>query len=148
MGALANLSGTAKTEDLLEFLGREAESLELYRLRPQEGSINAACDWQAILGTSADALAVAGALWAAYQKFVKPIRDRNRMSNAGLFVQVNDNGRRSMQFTLGKEYLDKEVFIQRFSESVVVLREVTNADGEKTEIRQELERSDVWVRIR
>lgn len=148
VGALANCRGTATTEDLLEFLGGEVEGLQIYRLRPMIGSIKAAFDWQAILGTSADVLAVAGALWAAYRTFVKPVRDKDRSSTAGLFVQVKDNRNRSVQFVLGEEYRDKDVFVQSFSESVVILREVVDDSGARTEIRQEVERSDVWVRVR
>ncbi len=112
-GALANVHGQAKTQDLIDFLAEGSDDLAVYVLRPLPGSITAAAfDWQAILGTTADFIAVGGLLWAAYERFIKPIRERERNSRSFLYIVVKHPDGRSMQFSLGTDVLDREDFIK------------------------------------
>ena len=146
-GALANTNGAGKTKDLLSYLSDEVEGLDLYYLQPSPG-MKAAIDWQAILATSASLVAVARGLWAAYEKFIKPLRDRDPKSTAGLFIQVREKDGRSTQFFVGPEYKDKDVFIQTFTERVETLRVVQDDKGNQRGLRDEIERSGTWVRIK
>lgn len=102
-GALANTSGKTSSEDMLLFLKSRTEGVDYYKLSPPPGSTMAAAfDWQAILGVTASVIAIGQALWAAYQKFIKPLRN-NGSSDAFLFVAVKNERKEFVQFTLGKD---------------------------------------------
>lgn len=145
-GALANTSGKASSEDLLQFLKTRTDGVDYYRLVPPPGStVAAAFDWQAVLGVTASALAIGQALWAAYQKFVKPLRDSGS-SDAFLFVAVKNERKEFIQFALGKDHDSEESFVREFSEKVEQIRISSNAGDVEIE-KQELLHSETWKKI-
>ena len=145
-GALANTSGKASSEDLLHFLKPRTDGVDYYRLAPPPSSTMAAAfDWQAVLGVTASVLAIGQALWAAYQKFIKPLRDSGS-SDAFLFVAVKNERKEFVQFTLGKDHDTEESFVREFSEKVEQIRISSNAGDVEIE-KQELLHSEVWKKI-
>ena len=147
-GALANAHGQVKTQDLVNFLAERTDDMAIYVLRPRPGSITAAAlDWQAILGTTADIIAVGGLLWAAFERFIKPIRDKEKNSRSFLYIVVRHPDGRFMQFSLGTDILNKEDFMELFKQAVKEIRTSTNPEELGDTAIQEIEQSDIWIKI-
>ena len=145
-GALANTSGETSSEDLLLFLKGNTDGVDYYRLTPPPGStMGAAFDWQAVLGVTASVLAIGQALWAAYVKFIKPLRDRGT-SDAFLFVAVKNESKEFVQFSLGKEHDTEEAFLREFTEKVEKIRGSSDA-GEIEVEKRELLHSEIWKKM-
>jgi hypothetical protein len=149
-GALANCGREAPTEEFLETLARETPGLAVFRFRPKPRpgmGVKAALDWQAILGTAADLLAFAGVIWAAYERYVKPKRDRSTGTQRPfLLISLRRSDGSFTQFALGNEYTEKEVFIEHFTQQVRELRESTNTEPDHA-LLSEITKSEDWVRI-
>jgi hypothetical protein len=147
-GALANTHGQAKTQDLVHFLAERTDDMDIYVLQARPGSITAAAlDWQAILGTTADIIQVCNLLWDAFKKFIKPIRDKEKNSRSFLYIVVKHPDGRSMQFSLGTDILNKEDFMKLFKQAVQEIRTSSNPDGLGDMAIQEIEQSDIWLKI-
>jgi hypothetical protein len=151
-GALANCGRKAPTDEFLEMLVRETPDHAAFRFRPRPRPgglvIKAAlADWLAILGTGADLLAFAGVLWAAYERYVKPKRERSDGTlKPFLFISLRRSDGDFIQFALGNEHKDKDVFIETFTRQVTELRAVSGAEGESTLLSEVSENED-WVRV-
>lgn len=118
-GALANTGSQVRTHYLAFFLAENSDDLSVYVLQPSPGYISAAAfDWQAVLGTTADLFGIGGLLWAAYERFIKPIRDKNEDSNSFLYILVKHPSGQFIQFSLGKDMSNREDFIKIFSEKI------------------------------
>lgn len=64
-----------RLHELPRFIAVQAPDLPVYEWHPTPGRImGAAFDWVAVLGTTADLIAVAGALWVAYEHLIKKRR--------------------------------------------------------------------------
>jgi len=101
----------------------------------------AAFDWQAVLGVTASALAIGQALWAAYQKFIKPLRDQGA-KEAFLFVAVKNEKKEFVQFSLGKGHDTEETFVREFSQKVEEIR-ISSKPGEMEIEKQEFTHSRI-----
>ncbi|MTI62211.1 MAG: hypothetical protein FH762_19875 [Firmicutes bacterium] len=125
-GALANTTINNSSEELLNFIKENMSDIEVYRRKLKPGEIyNAALDWHVILGDISAIITIAGLLWKAYKKFIIP----DEKDNAFLFVQVK-NGNKSVHFNIGKEYKDKEIFIETFKKKVTI---ISSGEGNKRE---------------
>ncbi|MGH8487807.1 MAG: hypothetical protein ACREXS_02755 [Gammaproteobacteria bacterium] len=149
-GALANCGRDAPTDEFLQQLVRETPDLAIFRFRPRPRpgwGVKAALDWQAILGTGADLLAFAGVLWAAYERYVKPKLHRSDgTTKPFLFINLRRPDGTSVQFTLGNEYKDKEIFVEQFTRQVTELRAVSDAEEGRSLLSELIENED-WVRV-
>lgn len=149
-GALANCGRDAPTDEFLQMLVRETTDLAAFRFRPRPRpgiGIKAALDWQAILGTGADLLAFAGVLWAAYERYVKPKLEQSEgPQKPFLFINLRRQDGSFVQFSLGNEHKNKEIFIEQFSRQVTELRAVSGTEDQSTLISQ-ISKSEDWVRI-
>ncbi|MBZ5668036.1 MAG: hypothetical protein LAO30_26060 [Acidobacteriia bacterium] len=109
--------------------------------------IRAALDWQAILSTGANLLTIASVLWAAYERFVKPKLDRSDgTTRPFLFISLRRPDGTFVQFSLGNEYKNKEIFVEQFTRQVTELRAVSVA-GEGPFLLSELIQNEDWVRV-
>lgn len=130
-GALANTGIKNSSEELLTFLMENTTDIEFYQEIRESGKvINSALDWEMILSTTSSIITIAGALWAAYKKFIIPLKNKNK--NAFIFVQVRNERNQFIQFSIGKEDEDEETFIRSFTEKVEKIR--IRTDSEKIEI--------------
>lgn len=149
-GALANCGRDAPTDEFLDLLVCEMPDLAVFRFRPKPKlgiRIKAALDWQAILGTAADLLAFAGLLWAAYERYVKPKVERNDGGpKPFLFISLRRPDGAFVQFTLGHEYKDKEVFVEQFTRQVAELRVVSDPET-GSELLSKLSQNEDWMRV-
>jgi hypothetical protein len=148
-GALANCGRDAPTDEFLELLVRETPQLALYRFRPRPRpgiGIKAALDWQGILGTAADLLAFAGVLWVAYERYVKPKLKRKDLGpDPFLFITLRKRDGSFVQFSLGSEHRDKDIFIEQFTREVGRLRE--KSDTKDTSATTQFAENEDWVRV-
>jgi len=111
--------------------------------------IRAALDWQGILSTGANLLAFASALWAAYERYVKPKLDRSdETTKPFLFISLRRPDGTFVQFALGKEYKDKdkEIFVEQFTRQVTELRTIS-VTRKGPSLLSELTQNEDWVRV-
>lgn len=149
-GALANCGRDVPMQEFLETLARDTPNLAVFQFRPKPRpgiGVKAALDWQAILGTAADLLAFAGAIWAAYERYVKPQRDQSAgPQKPFLFISFRRADGSFTQFALGEQYTEKEVFVEHFTRQISELRESATAETDEV-LLTEISKSEDWVRI-
>lgn len=149
-GALANCGRDAPTQEFLETIAREAPGLAVFQFRPRPRpgmGAKAALDWQAVLGTAADLLAFAGVIWAAYERYVKPKREQSSGTQRPfLFISFRRADGSFVQFALGEQHKDKEVFIEHFTRQLSELRESSVGEPDE-ELLTEISKTEDWVRI-
>ena len=116
--------------------------------KPRPGiGVRAALDWQAILGTGADLLAFAGVIWAAYERYVKPKREKSTGTQKPfLFISFRRADGSFTQFALGEKYSEKEVFVEHFTRQISELRESSTAETGEA-LLTKISKSEDWVRI-
>jgi hypothetical protein len=148
-GSLANAKGNYPGDELLNFLVGEMPDAEFYKFCPPPCKIVAAgLGWQAILGTTSSVLSIAQALWAAYKKFILPIKQINNNSNADLFIYIKTEENKSEQFMVGKSFKKEDEFLKGLKNRIKNL-EQPDINEEKLAItKQELRTSKHWVRIK
>ncbi len=147
-GALANTGGKVSTDEFMDFLSENLNDVDLYQLKPAPGvHMMASMDWATIISTTASALYIAEKIWAAYDKYIKPIRDKNADSDAGLFLQVRDKNGKSYQIMLGKDYKNKETFIVEFEKIARILFKSSNNNGNSEMRTHEISFGKHWVKI-
>jgi hypothetical protein len=148
-GALANCGRDAPTDEFLELLVRETPELAIYRFQPRPRlgiDAKAALDWQGILGTAADLLAFATVLWATYERYVKPRLERKALGpDPFLLITLRKRDGSFVQFSIGSEHRDKDIFIEQFTREVQKLRE--GEDNSDTSATTQFSRSEDWVRV-
>ncbi|WP_287880935.1 hypothetical protein [Aquitalea sp.] len=146
-GALANINREVSTDDLLRFLSVEVPQGIFFKFQPPPGTtVAAAIDWRALLYDAAAVATIATALWSAYDKFVKPIHEKDPSSSAAIFIQMKNDAGESDQFMIGGDIRDKEVLIQRFQESTARLK-LNSSESVPGEELEEIKRSGYWVKI-
>jgi hypothetical protein len=131
-GALANAHGEAKVQDLVNYLTEGTSDWDICIPQPRPGLIRAAAfDWQGILSTTANLITVGGLIWGAYERFIKPIHDRDKNSKSFLYIVVKHEDGRFFQFSLGSDKLSREDFIELFRRAVMELRLSSDPEGSK-----------------
>ena len=138
-----------KLNELPRALADEAPSLVVYEWQPIPGRImGAAFDWVAVLGTAADILAVAGALWTVYEKLIRQRKKPEAKQPPGFLIQVKTEHETFVQLVI-QEGTEKEVFIEEFNRTVSALRASESSEPEVTVIeRYEHSESHRRVRVR
>lgn len=142
---LANCSGEASSDDLLDFMKEQSSDVDYYKFIPKPGVVyNNSLDWHAVLNDAANILQISAILWGAYKAFVQPLRDKGK-DNAFLFLQVeNETGERT-QFIVGKEFDEEHTFTTEFSKRVEKIR--IAPDGGVEIEREETNSSTHWKKI-
>jgi len=148
-GALANTRGAVSTEEFLNFLSLQIPNIQFYQLRPRPKTITfAAIDWQAILTTAASIIYIGEALWKAYKKFIKPIREKNPNSSADLYIHIKTEKEKSEQFMIGKNFDNKDAFIKAFEASVKKLGQQSINEKKMYVCKEEIRKSDIWIEVK
>lgn len=147
-GSLANTGDKVSTDQLMSFLSSNQNNIDFYQLKPPPGVIMAAAlDWQAIIETSASILGLGKALWAAYKKFIKPIREKDNNSAAGLYIVIRSEQKNISQIMLGSDCDDKEYFLSWFENEVSNLQQTVINEEIFTKEIYEFKHSKIWVKI-
>ena len=144
-GALANIKSSAENEDLIQLINKH---IPVYKYVPQAGEIRASLDWVALLGITADIIGVGGALWAAYERYIKPKRERDSGSKVMLVINISDDNSRNAQLILGDASAEREVFIETFRHSLTALREEVSSEDAKVSKAIRVQESNQWIRIK
>jgi len=143
-GALANVRGAVDTEQLLKFLAEEAPGVDFYKAT---GVMGAAIDWRGILQDAATVATIAGLLFTAYTTLIEPGK-KDPKSDAGIVVVVQEKGDKPVQFWIGKDYKDREIFIEEFTKEVTRIRKSEEGPSTQEQIIEETKRSGYWIKIK
>lgn len=110
-GALVNCGRTVKTDEFLSFVSSRLPNVKFYKFQTKQGSIaGSAFDWQAMTNI-ASLITIGQVLWIAYNKFIKPILNKNPKSSADIYIHIRTKETNVEQFMLGKRFKDKKSFI-------------------------------------
>ena len=115
--ALANTGDPQASQSLQTFLRDNISGVEFNKRQAQHGPINAAFDWQAIINATASILAISQVLWAAYKKFIEPVRKKGN-KNACLVMQIQNESKEFFSISIGSEYKDEDTFTTAFMEKI------------------------------
>jgi hypothetical protein len=127
-------------------LAEQAPDLAVYQRIPIPGRVVAnAFDWVAVLGTTADLLAVAGAIWAIYSKIRSSKTKSEQAGPPGLFIQVKNAQHGFVQVVID-ENTTEEVFVEEFRTKVSILRE-TSGDERNEATFEEYENTKYFKRV-
>ena len=136
-----------KLNELPRFLAEQAPDLVVYEWRPIPGRImGAAFDWVAILGTTADLLAIGGALWATYEHLIKKRKKPSDAKPPAFLIQVKARNETFVQLMI-EEGTEREEFIQEFTQVVSSLRVSSNVEATESAV-EIYESSESHVRVR
>ena len=129
----------------MKFLKKQTKEVDYYKLSPPPGvTMKSAIDWQAVLGVTSSSIAIAQVFWAAYKKFIAPLRDKGNKA-AFLLITIKSNKNDYIQFPIGTDITDKGEFCRKFSQSIEKTRISTN--GEIETEKRNLELSYHWKKI-
>ncbi len=133
--------------ELSDFLADQAPDVPVYQVRPVPGQIMAsAFDWVAVLGTTADVIAVAGLFWAAYEKLIKQRKKPAAQEEPGLLLQIKTSHRTFSQIVID-DGVTKAMFVEEFLESVTTLRESSVGETDAS-VLERYEKSEIHRRVK
>jgi hypothetical protein len=147
-GAIANASQEVNIDEFLAFLADELPQAAFFKFQPPPGKIYAsAIDWRAVIVDAAAIITIANGLWQAYDRFVKPIHDRDPSSNAAIFVEIKNYSGDHARFMIGGDVKDKDIFISSFEASANRLNLAPKAEAPNQEI-QDIQFSGNWIHVK
>jgi hypothetical protein len=133
--------------ELPRTIAAEDSDIVVFEWRSIPGVIaGAAFDWVAVLSVAADLLAVAGALWAAYEKLIKKRRQKKFENPPAFLIEVSNQQNTTVRFLI-QEGTSREIFVEEFQRTVSALRASEASKSEET-IIEEYERSESHKRVR
>jgi hypothetical protein len=92
-------------------------------------------------------ITIANGLWQAYDRFVKPIHERDPSSNAAIFVEIKNYSGDHARFMIGGDVKDKDIFISSFEASANRLNLAPKTEAPNQEI-QDIQFSGNWIHIK
>jgi hypothetical protein len=135
-----------RLNELPQALANESSELVVFEWSPIPGRImGAAFDWVAVLGTTADLIAVAGALWAVYEKIIKNRKKPGAPKAPEFLIQVKTQHETFVQLII-KTDTTKEIFVDEFTQTVSALRSSANGESEQS-IIETYEKSESHRRV-
>ena len=139
----ANLYNIAKGDEVGKRLLQTFPHADRYHLEPPKGGhFKAAIDW-IIIAQIADVLGIASALWLVYDEIIRPLK-RGKDDDQGLYVAIDPE--HGLQWFLGKDFKDREVFVKDFVAKVTEYQRTDDAGRVFTETIREIQVSEVWVK--
>lgn len=142
--SLANLSGRVGPEDVYRFIESTGEDIETYKLDSRKVSA-AAIDYVVLLCAAGSVASLASLLWMAYEKFIAPTKS-TPSDQAGIYVVLRRPDGSLVEFFIGKEYKDRELFIGDFTATVTALRDSGDSQVHYQEVIFEVKRSGLWIK--
>jgi hypothetical protein len=139
----ANLYDTTKGDEVGKCLLRTFARADVYHLEPPKGShFKAAIDW-IVIAQIADILGIASALWLVYDEMIRPLK-RGKDDEQGLYVVIDPE--HGLEWFLGKDFKDREVFVKDFVAKVTEYQRTDDAGHIFTETVREIQANEVWVK--
>jgi len=133
--------------ELPRTLAAERSDMVVFEWRPIPGAITgAAFDWVAVISVAADLLAIAGALWTAYEKLIKKRKDKKFDNPPAFLIEISNQQETTVRLLI-QEGTAKATFIEEFHRTVSALRAAEGIKSEDTIIEQ-YEHSESHRRVR
>ncbi len=141
--AAANLTDRTKGDEVGNRLLQFFAEAEVYHLEPPKGrEVVAAFDW-IVISRIADTLGIASALWLIYDKIIRPLK-HGAKDDQGLYVMID--AEHGLQWFLGKDIKDREVFVKDFVAKVSQYQRTDEAGRVFTQTVREIQVSEMWVK--
>ena len=133
--------GTKSDEfnEIIDFISSNIQDGEMYKLEPKALGIHAAAfDIMLILGITANIASIASLLWMAYDKYIA-----QKSKQGGLYLSMG-KGDNKIDLYIGKEYKEKDIFIEVFTKSASQIKDSKNSKEDFDETIMMLKSSDDW----
>lgn len=143
---LANLPQGVDTKEIEQFIANGGDGYDTYTLAPAPpGTARcAALEITLILGAVSSVITIAGCLWAAYNKFILPKKNRDQ-DDGGIYIGINKPDGTHVDFWIGNTHRDREVFIEEFTKKTTEICEEDAPDFWAANVT-EIEKSGFWIR--
>jgi hypothetical protein len=142
----ASMRADTKLNEVPRALAEETPHLVVFEWQPIPGRLmGGAFDWVAVLDITADLVAIAGALWAVYQKLIKNRREPGAKERPALRIRVENEKQTFVRFII-QEGTTKEAFTEEFTRTVSALR-ASGTDQSAEAIIESYEKSEVYRRV-
>jgi hypothetical protein len=144
---IANCPLDVDTEGLMQFIDGADGEFETFSLKPKEPGTfrHAAFDYTVILSAMGSVASIAALLWMAYDKFIAPKKSR-QYDDAGLYIGIRKPDSSVVDFWIGREHSDKDIFIKDFTAKVTAIHETGGDDDFYSEAEAEIKHTGIWVK--
>jgi hypothetical protein len=145
--SIVNYTPNVDPDEIMHFIDSADGYFETYSLAPSRpGTIRgAAFDFVIVLSVVASIASIVALLWMAYEKFLAP-KKSSQSDNAGLHIIIQKPDGSVVDFGIGSEYNDKDIFIQDFTASVRQIHESEDDLGFYARSEAEIKCTDMWIR--
>lgn len=133
-----------RPEEIYEFIEKDQNIIQSYQFAPK-GPAKAAIDYVLVLGVLGSVASVASLLWNAYNKYIGSKKSKKNDS-AGIYINLDINAGTKLVFWIGKDYVDKDVFISVFSKKIAKFRKTKRARDVYEETMIRIVNSGDWIR--
>ena len=145
--ALANVNQRVDLDEIYGFIESHADNIQTFWLDPEKtrgGLVAAAIEYIVLLSAVGSVASIAALLWMAYDKFIGQKKTSNE-DDAGLYISVQHPDGTRYNFWLGKEYKDRDIFIEEFTEKVEELQEHPDTPAKTEELMASIVHDDLWT---
>jgi hypothetical protein len=146
--ALANVKhGVVAPDEFYSFIESHAEDVHTFWLDPEKTRgrvVGAAIEYLVILGAVGSVASIAALLWMAYDKFIGK-KKKSEKDDAGLYISIEYPEGTRYNFWLGKDYKDRDIFIEEFTEKVEELQNHPDAASKTEEVIASIIHEDLWT---
>jgi hypothetical protein len=144
---IANCPQDVDSAELMQFIDNADGEFETFSLAPKKpGTIRAAAfDYAVILNAAGSVASIAALLWMAYDKFIAP-KKKSLYDDAGLYIVIRKPDGSVIDFLIGREYADRDIFIEDFTEKITAIHKSDDDLGFYAESEAEIKYSEIWVR--
>lgn len=142
--ALANLSGRVSSEVIYNFIESASDNIETYELDSTKVSA-AAIEYVVLLSVAGSIASLATLLWMVYDKFIAPTK-RSSSDEAGIYVVLRRPDGNLVEFFIGKDYKDRDIFIEDFKTTITELRNSSDYLPEYQKVILEIQRTGLWIK--
>lgn len=144
--ALANLgylNDKPDIEEIYNFIESEIVNIETYQLDSKKVSA-AAIDYVILLGVVGSVASIASILWMTYEKFIAP-KKANDKDNSGIYITMRKPDGSLIEFWIGNEYKNRDIFIKDFTHEVSNFKESGDSIQHFHETSIEVKNSGHWI---
>jgi len=145
--SLANVNQSLDPDELYSFIESHADNINTFWLDPEKTRgrhVSAAIDYIALLNTVGSVASIAALLWFAYDKFIGKMKSSER-DDAGLYISIQKPDGSRYDFWLGREYKDREIFIEEFTERVEEIQAHPDTPMNTERIMTSIVHPDLWT---
>ena len=145
--ALANVKQRVDPDEIYGFIESQAENIQTFWLDPEKARgrmVGAAIEYVALLAAVGSVASVASLLWMAYDRFIAP-KKTSEEDDAGLYISIQHPDGTRYEFWLGKEYKDRDIFIEEFTQKVEEIQEHPDTPSNTEKLMASVVQEDLWT---